>query len=126
MALYYKEWFQYILWGIWNGIANPIKWFLRWCNWMGVVVFGFIWSVVKFTWYGLSVLYDHILGIGALYGGASSAMSGQNTSPFVDVLVAVNTFVPIDLLFAYLSLLLQMWIFWNIYRLVKSWIPTLA
>jgi hypothetical protein len=120
-------WMKWLAWGIWNGLAAPIGAFLRWCNWMGFVIFGFFWTVIKFTWQGLTMLYAHIGAAGEMYGDVSSAIAGNNSGGgFSTILCAANTFIPIDLFFAYMGLALQMWIFWNLYRLVKSWIPTVA
>lgn len=109
-----------------QGLIYPIRLFLKWCNWMGMVVFGFIWTIVKFTFAGLSALYTHIQGMASLYNETGSVISGQTPSAFSTIFTTVNTFVPLDLVLVYFSLLIQLWLFWNVYRLVKSWLPTLS
>jgi len=108
------------------GLMAPIKLFLKWCNWMGFVVFGSIYTIVKFTWDGLALLYDHILGMGALYAETGQVLNGHAMTATATFLTTVNTFFPLDLVIAMFSILIQLWIFWNIYRLIRSWIPTLS
>jgi hypothetical protein len=81
---------------------------------------------VKFTLYAIGVIWQELIpALGAIYEEVGNAVNGQ-PSPVSTFLVTVNTFFPLDLLVVYLSLLIQLWAFWNVYRLVKSWIPTLS
>lgn len=110
-----------------NGFMEPMRLFLKWCNWMGVVLFSFFYTLVKVVMYSCRVIFDHITATQSLYASAGSAISGNTaTSAFSDWFVAINTFIPLDLILVYVSIIFQLWLFWNTYRLAKSWIPTLA
>ena len=66
--------------------------------------------------------------IGELSGKVSevsdaSTELGQVASDFF---VTANTFIPLDLAFGYMLFLFELWILATVYRLVKSYIPTLS
>ena len=108
------------------GFLTPVRLFFQWCNWMGFVVFTFIYTIVKLTYYALHAIFLQLSQMGTLYQKVSDTLHGGPPSGLVNFFVIINTFFPLDLVLVYLSLLIQLWMFWNIYRFAKSWIPTLT
>lgn len=110
-----------------QGLFQPIKLLLKWGTWIATVVGGFIFFMVKFTWIGINAIYTQIMGIGTLYDSAGNlVLAGHPLSEYAEAFLIINTFFPLDLVFAMFSVIFQLWIFWIVYRAIKSWIPALA
>lgn len=116
-----------ILGDFFEGLIAPIRIFFNWVKWTGVVIVGFFSVLLKFAWEGVQILFNQMIGLPDLVSSTQSAIaSGGQLTGFPLFIVTINTFFPLDLCVAYISLLIQLWIFWIIYRFVKSWIPTLS
>lgn len=110
-----------------QGLLAPLKFILKWGTWIGTVIGGAIFFIIKFTFLGINAIYTQILGIGSLYTTAGSAVSsGSGLSDYADAFLIVNTFFPLDMVLAMFSVVIQLWIFWIVYRAIKSWIPALS
>jgi len=110
-----------------NGLIAPIRVFFKWVTWVGVVIVGFFTALVKYTFDGLQILFDMMAGLPTITSNVQDAISsGDSLTGFSLFIVTINTFFPLDLVVAYISLILQLWVFVHVYRFVKSWIPTMS
>jgi len=109
-----------------EGLMNLLRPFIKLFSCQAVTLFTFFFTIIKFSARALNDLFQIATQAPAVYEGVTVAINGQTLSGTGLFLVTINTFFPLDLVLTYFALMVELWIFWNGYRLVKSWIPTLS
>jgi len=95
----------------------------KWGSVVGVILIS-IFALIRWV---VDYISSTIVSIVAHFAALIEDQPGSpDFSAVADILTGINTFIPLNEIFALLVLLGGTWILAVVYRLVKSWIPTLA
>lgn len=81
-------------------------------------------SVVKYVWDAIRSVGDSLINY--LCSALASAFPTVNWTPFNGMLANINSFFPLAELITYSLTLLSVYLLVVLYRMVKSWIPTVS
>lgn len=113
-------------------LISAIDWIRQWVNGVWVFVLGFIaWLLTPIKWF-LKYVEDSLLWMSEQLDTFRQFVDDLWDRFFAaygqigNVLSIANGIVPLNHIFAALTMLFSLWLIALIYRLVKSWIPTVA
>lgn len=111
-----QQWFSWLFTEVWRQFGVVLKSYWGWC----LIFVGWGFTVVKFVDAALQEILARIDSIN-LPTVTSYVPGGATVS-----LQFINTFLPLSELLGYIVALMVLRLGLSVYRLIKSWIPTLS